>query len=388
MIKKIHFIIIIYSLLFLSYHSNAQVLQNMVKNPSFEQYKKVPDDLGQLSKIDYWSSASGASPDFYHKRADSKTVDVPTNKMGQTTARSGYAYAGIYAYASRYIKRHFREYLQVELKKPLIAGNIYCVKVHVYLAESSNRAVGALGCTASAIPYRETHEVYLDQSFEFLLNEDHSDLIERKWVELSCQYKAKGGERYLTIGNFESDQKTKVTGAIPTDAFKNPHVDFAYYFVDDICMTNTRTNFSCDCGSFDYPMTNREERIIMDFKIQKKDYNLGQTVIMKNVKFEKGQAILKQGSQKDIEELMTTLNNFPKYHIEISGHTADLGDPQRNQILSENRAKAVTYYLLGRGIAKERITFKGYGQSRPIALNKTPEGRIQNERIQFKIMKK
>ncbi len=121
----------------------AQVLQNMVKNPSFEQYEKVPSDLGHVDAIDYWSSPTAATPDYFHKRASSREVDVPLNKMGRCHPRSGYAYAGIYAYASRYIKQNFREYVQVELKQPLLAGQQYCIKAHVFLSQSSNRAVGS-----------------------------------------------------------------------------------------------------------------------------------------------------------------------------------------------------------------------------------------------------
>jgi len=77
----------------------------------------------------------------------------------------------------------------------------------------------------------------------------------------------------------------------------------------------------------------------------------------------------------------------PSYHVEISGHTDDKGDPQKNQILSKNRAEVIYNYLLSSGIKKERLTFRGYGQSRPIALNKTTEGRQKNERIQFRITK-
>lgn len=385
--KKIHLLLLCFILL-LGFDAQAQVLQNMVKNPSFEQYRKVPNDLGEIANLDYWSSASAASPDFYHKRASNKEVDVPLNKMGNTMARSGYAYAGIYAYASRYIKRNFREYIQVELKKPMLAGNVYCIKVHVYLAESSNRAVGSLGCFGVPTRYQENHEMYIKHDFEYLIKEDKKPLTDRGWTEISCQYKAKGGERFLVLGNFEDDKKVKITGAIASEQFKNPHVDFAYYFVDDICVTNTRTNFSCNCGSFDYPNTNREERIILDFKSEAKQYDLGQIVIMKGVAFEPSKTTLVEGSQKGIDDLIATLKYFPTYHVELSGHTSDKGDPQKNQILSTNRAKAIYEYLITSGIDKERLSFRGYGQSRPVALNKTAEGRAKNERIQFKVTKK
>lgn len=367
----------------------AQVLQNMVKNPSFEQYNKVPADLGNIETVDYWSSPTEASPDYFHKRAAGKNVDIPYNKMGRCYARSGHAYMGIYAYASRYIKRNFREYVQLELKQPLLAGNTYCVKAHVFLSQSSNRAVGALGMAASKIQLKEKHEMSIQANkATYMLQEDRSPLDNRTWVEISCQYKAVGGERYVVIGNFDDDRKTKVSGAIENDTFRNPHVDFAYYYIDDICVTNSRTNFNCDCGSFDLVRTRGEERIVLDVKVQKKEYQLGQVVIMENLNFERGKTIMIRGAQSAIDDLVGTMRLHPNYHIEISGHTDDKGDPQKNQILSKKRAETVYNYLLASGIQRERLSFRGYGQSRPIALNKTVEGRQKNERIQFRITKK
>lgn len=367
----------------------AQVLQNMVLNPSFEQYKKVPTDLGETNMIDYWSSPTDASPDYFHKRAAGPNVDIPNNKMGRTDARSGYAYVGIYAYASRYIKQNFREYVQVELKQPLLAGNTYCIKAHVFLSQSSNRAVGALGVVATKMAAAQKHEIAIsDLKPVYMLQADRSPLDSRKWTEITCQYKAQGGERNIILGNFDDDRKTKVTGAIENDTFKNPHVDFAYYYIDDVCVTNTSTNFSCDCGSYDLERTRGEERIVLDVKIQKKEYSLGQVVIMTNLKFENNKTTMLSGAQADIDDLVGTLRLNPTYHIEISGHTDDRGDPQDNQTLSKKRAEVVYNYLLSSGIDKERLSYRGYGQSRPIALNQTLEGRQKNERIQFMITKK
>lgn len=368
---------------------HAQVLQNMVKNPSFEQYRKVPNDLGNTETIDYWSSPTDASPDYFHRRAGGKNVDIPYNKMGRCNARSGHAYVGLYAYASRYLKRNFREYLQLELKQPLLVGNTYCIKAHVFLSQSSNRAVGALGMTASKIRTEQNHERTIDtKNAMYLLQDDRSPLDNRGWTEVSCQYKAQGGERYLVLGNFDDDRKTKVSGAIENDTFKNPHVDFAYYYVDDVCVTNTKTNFSCNCGSFDLMQTRGAERIVLDVRVQQKEYSLGQVIIMKNLEFEKGKSTMLKGSQTSINDLVGTLRMNRSYSVEISGHTSDRGDPEKNQMLSKKRAEAVYNYLLSSGITKERVTFRGYGQSRPIALNKTEEGREKNERIQFRITKK
>ena len=74
--------------------------------------------------------------------------------------------------------------------------------------------------------------------------------------------------------------------------------------------------------------------------------------------------------------------------IEISGHTDDKGSDTYNQKLSENRAKSVVDYLTEKGIKKERLEFKGYGESQPISSNETEEGQQLNRRIEFKILSK
>ncbi len=367
----------------------AQALQNMVRNPSFEQYKKVPVDLGNIQTIAYSSSATDATPDYFHRRAGGENVDIPLNKMGDANSRSGHAYVGIYTYASRYLKRNFREYIQSELKQPMIAGHTYCVKAFVYLSQSSNRSIGAFTMTASKIKIEQNHEMNISpHRFMYMQQEDKSPLDLREWTEISCKYKAIGGERHIVLGNFDDDRKTVVSGAIVNEKFKNPHVDFAYYFVDDVCVTDLNSNFSCDCGSFDLVRTRGEERIVVDMKVQKKEYKDGQIVIMDDLEFEKGKSTMINGSQSAIYDLIGTLRMNPDYSVEISGHTDDRGDPQKNQVLSKKRAEAVYKFLLSSGIDSERLSFRGYGQSRPIALNKSSDGREKNERIQVMITKK
>ena len=74
--------------------------------------------------------------------------------------------------------------------------------------------------------------------------------------------------------------------------------------------------------------------------------------------------------------------------IELGGHTDNVGSEASNQKLSEQRAKAVYDYLVQHGVPAERLTYKGYGQSQPVADNSTPEGRRQNRRTVFTIIAK
>jgi outer membrane protein OmpA-like peptidoglycan-associated protein len=72
--------------------------------------------------------------------------------------------------------------------------------------------------------------------------------------------------------------------------------------------------------------------------------------------------------------------------IEISGHTDNVGAKDKNQILSENRAKSVVDFLVSKQIARERLSYKGYGDTQPINENDSDEHRANNRRTEFKII--
>ena len=72
--------------------------------------------------------------------------------------------------------------------------------------------------------------------------------------------------------------------------------------------------------------------------------------------------------------------------VEIGGHTDDVGSTALNQELSNNRAKEVYLYLIGKGIDASRLSYRGFGANDPIASNATEEGRAQNRRTEFKVV--
>jgi outer membrane protein OmpA-like peptidoglycan-associated protein len=109
-------------------------------------------------------------------------------------------------------------------------------------------------------------------------------------------------------------------------------------------------------------------------------------VVLKNIFFDTDKYDLKSESTAELEKLTELLKNNPLMKIEISGHTDNVGEMKYNQVLSENRAKAVYDYLIAHGIAKERLTYKGYGQTKPIDTNDTDAGRANNRRTEFKVL--
>lgn len=102
-----------------------------------------------------------------------------------------------------------------------------------------------------------------------------------------------------------------------------------------------------------------------------------------NIQFETGSAIIKKDSYKILDDLAGMLKENSTYNVLIEGHTDDQGDDARNLKLSEERVKAAFDYLVKKGLAPNRFIYAGYGETRPIADNKTAEGRAQNRRVEF-----
>jgi outer membrane protein OmpA-like peptidoglycan-associated protein len=102
------------------------------------------------------------------------------------------------------------------------------------------------------------------------------------------------------------------------------------------------------------------------------------------VVFATGTATIAKTSYQPLDEVAAALKDHPDVKsVEIQGHTDDRGGAKANLKLSQRRAEAVRKYLVSRGIAPGRLTAKGYGETRPIASNKTAEGRKANRRVDF-----
>jgi OmpA-OmpF porin, OOP family len=101
------------------------------------------------------------------------------------------------------------------------------------------------------------------------------------------------------------------------------------------------------------------------------------------VNFDTGKATIKPDSHDILDEVARMLEGAPALELEVGGHTDNVGTPEANQTLSEERARAVVAALATNGVAASRLTAKGYGQSNPVADNRTEEGRAQNRRVEL-----
>jgi OOP family OmpA-OmpF porin len=107
-----------------------------------------------------------------------------------------------------------------------------------------------------------------------------------------------------------------------------------------------------------------------------------------NIAFASGKADIEPSSYADLDRVGEVLNDWPEAEVEIGGHTDAQGAEKSNQQLSERRAQAVKDYLTSKysKIRPRNLVPKGYGESKPVTSNDTPEGRAQNRRVEFTLL--
>ncbi len=122
-------------------------------------------------------------------------------------------------------------------------------------------------------------------------------------------------------------------------------------------------------------------------EIELEKLKVGTDLVLKNIFFNTNEYKLLPASYVELGTLIELLKNNPKVHIEIQGHTDNVGDNESNLRLSLARSKSVYEYLIANTINPERLTFKGYGEMKPIAKNDTEINRKLNRRTSFVITK-
>jgi outer membrane protein OmpA-like peptidoglycan-associated protein len=189
----------------------------------------------------------------------------------------------------------------------------------------------------------------------------------KDWVLVSRQFVAKGFENYVTIGNFNSNSRTRMFMT------KKYAKQGAYYYLDMVSLTAADMS-----DAQEIPVT---EMVAED----KRTYDLDKVHTFKNVLFEFDKYELLDSAKEDIRQIFEYLNSDATLVISIDGHTDTIGTAYYNRLLSANRCKAVAGYLMEIGFPENRIRWQGHGGSKPIASNHTEEGRQLNRRVEFVI---
>ena len=107
------------------------------------------------------------------------------------------------------------------------------------------------------------------------------------------------------------------------------------------------------------------------------------TLKLEGVNFDYDQAVVRQQDFAVLDQAAATLKEWGEVKVEVAGHTDSRGADGYNMKLSQRRAEAVRSYMIDKGVSADRLTAKGYGESRPVADNGTEDGRFQNRRVEL-----
>ena len=175
------------------------------------------------------------------------------------------------------------------------------------------------------------------------------------------------------IGTFNSDSKTgKYLVSLPSG---KKYGAFVY-----------AKGYIFESAFFDIHDTSTYSETIYDVAL--KPVEAGSDVVLNNIFFNTGSADIRKDSEATLNSLVNILKNYPSLTVEISGHTDNEGDDASNLVLSENRAKNVVDFIVTKGIDKNRLSYRGFGETRPLVENTTAANKMKNRRIEFRINSK
>ncbi|HAS44436.1 MAG TPA: hypothetical protein DCS93_28415 [Microscillaceae bacterium] len=364
-------------------------IKNLVPNPSFEYYFECPEHLEAIRfrKIPFWVANPGnCTPDYFNE-CGRRGYRVPKNRCGTMPAKSGHAYVGMILRVGHPegdpMGWYYREHITVKLKHPLKKNFRYVAQMYVALSTYANYAIANIGMlftpTARRIKWNTFYEAQVVTPRSKLLDKAN------RWVLVRDTIVAKGGETFLTIGEFNTLEHSQIKRI--TDSRKHRkkfNFNRAYYYIDDVAVVELGKVMIDTLPRITIQQKPPIPKI--EFKTNFGKITQGEPIVLKNIFFEFAKARLLPKSFPELNKLVALLKKHPQIQIKIQGHTDNVGTHTRNQQLSERRAQSVVNYLINKGVLKERLTAEGFGETKPIDTNQTKQGRQNNRRVAFVVL--
>ena len=339
----------------------AQKVQNLVHNGGFEDFVECPVKMSNLNKdTEYWNAPTLGTTDYFNVCSKTK-LGIPMNFKGKQKTLQGDGYIGLYLFAPK----DYREYIQVLLTETLEKGHRYRLSLSLSLSEKSDGAVMDLGAVFSENPLsihtkrQLSNAVLSSQSVKTTHAKSFSNegFYEDKqnWMRVSLDIVAKGFEKNLILGNFKSNGGTKYL-----DFRQNPAKPegYSYYYVDNVVLEYLGP-----------------------------EYKPNRRYVLEHVNFDFDRFELLPKAKYNLREVYSYLEKHPNLKVDISGHTDHLGSEEYNEVLSKQRANTVANYLVRLGLNKNRISYKGYGNKKPLDSTLTDKARQKNRRVEFVMTK-
>lgn len=339
--------------------------ENLVPNPSFEETEKKVKKLGSIESSGDWVSPTGARADLFTP-GKIEDVDVPYNLYGKEEAKEGSNYAGVVAYSHG--GKIPRTYIMTKLTAPLKKGMKYCVKFNVSLSEASKYATNNMGVVLSKRQFGMDSKGPIIETPSVMHFSNETEVISARfnWTEICGTFVAEGGEKYITIGNFVSDDETDDEKMKPDKEVKVAIQPFAYYYIDDISVVllDEEKGETCDCVAQDneeYSSTIYQQVTTVTEETTPKE-----AIEMQQIFFAFGKSRITPQGQESLDLIVKTLKENASMKLQIFGHNNEMEDQvaERNDIFADmdnNRISAVYQYLVDQGIDASRLMVQPMG---------------------------
>jgi OOP family OmpA-OmpF porin len=357
---------------FLVFTTSFATAQNLVPNPGFENFIHCPGGYSQAPhefRVPDWASANLGTPDYFNACSRGE-ADVPNNWAGTSDAYEGLGFAGIFLIVNNGYQ--YQEYLQSKLLEPLLKDSAYHIEFHYKLSSYSRFSVNRIGLLLTDSMIVSKADKYLNLKPTLDICKDSALTTETGlWEKASMTYQARGGERYVTIGNFYSNEQTKQY-KIEFRPMGNEMLEIgSYYYVDGVKVIPKY-------------ILDQQEKLVPEFSIPTAKTNTN--YVLRNIQFQLNSYKLIPPSFEELDALATYLRANSKFKIQVFGHTDDQGSDNYNLKLSENRAATVAFYLIQAGVDKSRIEKFGYGERQPLMDGTSDIARSNNRRVEIRFI--
>jgi len=312
--------------------------QNLISNGDFEGVGcDSMNCMLFIKRAKWFPTDERAEPLVFSTNNKDTTRIALKSAFGSQKPHKGKVYIGLYN----------KDYIHTALNKTLEKDKRYCFSMYLSIAEKYARKteIGVFFAKQIEIGKEITPIAKYKPCLDITLQATDT----ASWVKLCGNYKAKGGEKFVVIGNFKS-------------VYKNS--DNSYIFVDDVSVIPQLNN---------------------DFKCCPEEIHAesGDKITLNELLFKSNIVEIENTAYTELDRLADYLKKKQELKIEINGHTDNTGNTQNNIQLSKNRAKAVYSYLINKGIKAERMKYEGYGSALPLFANDSEENKAKNRRVEI-----
>lgn len=357
----------------------AQDVENLVENPSFEAMEGKIKKNGSIAVAVGWMSPTLAAADLFSARVK-EGYGTPANALGSEAPMDGENYAGIRTFS--YGDKEPRNYISAKLKVPLTKDAKYCVTFYVSLAEASKYASNNIGMNFSKKQYNIDENKTIIAPTHIMHKDNPVFNAQFGWDEVCGIYVAEGGEKFITIGNFFANGETKNERLKGTKEFTGTSVVSSYYFVDNISVRLIEDESECVCKQDENEI--KTSVIYEEAPINPEGMKDNLVMEYTTVYFGYGTADLTENANAQLDVISTVMTNNTTCKVKLVAHMdSDESEDSEAAGMDQSRAESIKAYLMSKGIDGSRIFIETQGSAVPLDSSGTEIGQAKNRRVSF-----